>query len=315
MAAALPILTVTANPALDVSTSVDRVEPEHKLRCGPTRLDPGGGGVNVSRVVRSLGGGSLAVYTAGGPTGQAYRGLLEREGVIGRVVPIAGSTRESFTVDETSSGRQFRFVLQGPELSEPEWQALLAAVVDHLPEGGYVVGSGSLPPGAPADLYGRIARQTAARGGRMVVDAAGDPLRAALDVGVYLIKPSRRELGELTGVDVDDDAGLVAAARELVDARRCAVVALSLGAQGAVLVTEDQALRLTSPPVRVLSTVGAGDSFLAAFVLRLAQGRTPAQAFRTAVAAGSATAATPATQVCRAEDVARLEEGLTPIAL
>ena len=315
MATALPILTVTANPALDVSTSVDRVEPEHKLRCGPTRLDPGGGGVNVSRVLRSMGGRSVAVYTAGGPTGQAYRSLLEREGVIGRVVPIAGSTRESFTVDETTSGRQFRFVLQGPDLSEPEWQALLSAVADHLPAGGYVVGSGSLPPGTPADLYGRIARLTAAGGGRMVVDAAGAALRAALDAGVFLIKPSRRELGELTGVDVGDDAGLVAAARELVDAGRCTMVALSLGAQGAVLVTEDQALRLNSPPVRVLSTVGAGDSFLAAFVLRLAEGHPPARAFRAAVAAGSATAALPATQVCTAEDVARLEGGLVPVAL
>jgi len=308
------IVTITPNPALDVSTSVDEVVAEHKLRCGPTRLDPGGGGVNVSRVIRNLGGRSLAVYAVGGPTGQAYREILEREGVVGRVVRIGGSTRESFTVDETSTGQQYRFVLQGPTMHEPEWRALLAAVADDFPVSGYVVPSGSLPPGAPTDLYARIARLAREHDARCVVDTSGDALHAALAEGVFLIKPSRRELAELVGGDLTDAESLVEASRELVGRRACEVVALTLGGAGAIVVTAQEVLRLPTPHVDVRSTVGAGDSFLGAFVLRLAQGRSVRDAFRAGVAAGSASAALEATELCSAEDVARLEKTLEPTA-
>jgi 6-phosphofructokinase 2 len=310
-----PILTVTPNPALDVSTSVDRVVAEHKMRCGPTRLDPGGGGVNVSRVVRNLGGRSLAVHTAGGPTGAAYRELLEREGVPARVVRIAESTRESFTVDEEGSGEQFRFVLQGPHLDEPEWQALLGAVAEEMPVDGYVVPSGSLPPGAPVDLYARIARLAHEDGSRCAVDTSGEALHAALDEGVFLIKPSRRELGELVGASLDDEASLVDAARELVARGSCELVALTLGGAGAILVGADEVLRLPTPGVDVQSTVGAGDSFLGGLLMRLAEGSDLREAFRTAVAAGSATAALPATELCGADAVAELSKGLEPVAV
>src|SRR6187431_2652872 len=200
-----PIVTATPNPALDVSTSTERVMSEHKMRCGTTVLDPGGGGINVSRVIRNLGGRSTAVYAVGGPTGQAYRDLLEREGIAGHAVRIEASTRQSFTVDETSTGQQFRFVLQGPHMREPEWRAFLSAVGDDMPVGGYIVPSGSLPPGAPVDLYARIAHIARERGTRCVIDTSGEALRAALEEGVYLIKPSRRELGELVGAEIDDE--------------------------------------------------------------------------------------------------------------
>ena len=311
----VPILTVTPNPALDVSTSTGIVEPEHKLRCGATRLDPGGGGVNVSRVVRNLGGRSLAVYAIGGPTGDAYRNLLEQEGVAGLAVRIAESTRESFTVDETSTGRQFRFVLEGPTFTEAEWHSLFDAVRGELPGPGLVVASGSLPPGVPDDFYARIARLARDNGARCVIDTSGDALRAALDEGVYLIKPSKRELGELVGDPVDDDAELIEAARELVGAGTCEVVALSLGGDGAIVVSADQALRLPTPKVDVQSTVGAGDSFLAAFLLRIAPGCDLGEALRAGVAAGSATAALPATALVGADDLVHLAEGLVPEAI
>lgn len=305
------ILTLTINPALDVSTSTERVIPGHKLRCGPTMLDPGGGGVNVARVVQRLGGQAVAVYAAGGPTGQAYRQLLDREGVVARIVNIGGSTRESFTVDETSSGEQFRFVLQGPSLQEPEWRDCLAAVDSLGVEGGLLVASGSLPLGVPDDFYARVARIAKQHGMRCVVDASGPALRAALDEGVYLIKPSLRELSELIGTALGSEQDQVAAAQQLVADGRAEVVALTLGAAGAILVTAEGVLRQANPEVEVKSTVGAGDSFLAAFVLRIAQGRSVEEAFRAAVAAGSATAMTPATELCHRADVERLEARLS----
>ncbi|GAA1058704.1 1-phosphofructokinase family hexose kinase [Agromyces bracchium] len=311
MAVHAPIVTLTMNPALDVSSTADRVVPEHKLRCGPSRFDPGGGGVNVSRAIRNLGGSSIAVYPLGGPTGQAYRGFIEEAGLVARVITIGGNTRESFTVDELSTGEQYRFVLQGPMMREPEWRACLSVVADELPVGGFLVASGSLPPGVPDGFYALLAEISADHDVRLVVDASGPALAAALEAGVFLIKPSRDELAELVGAEGElDESAMVDAARSLVTAGRSEVVALTLGARGAILVTSDEVLRLPTPRVEVASAVGAGDAFLGALVLRLAQGRTLPEAFRTAVAAGSATAMLPATELCRASDVARLEADL-----
>jgi len=304
------ILTLTVNPALDVSTSTDRVFSGHKMRCGVTRLDPGGGGINVSRVVSRLGGHTLAVYTAGGATGDAYRKLIEAEHVATLVVPIAGSTRENFTVDEMSTGEQFRFVLEGPELREGEWRALLAVVEQSIPAGGFVVASGSLAPGVPDDFYARVARAARARSAHCIVDTSGPPLAHALAEGVFLVKPSRRELSEHVGAPLDTVESEVDAARSLVAEGSAEFVALTLGAGGAVLASKSGVTRLSVPKVDVRSTVGAGDSFLGAFVLRMAQGNDEGAAFRAAVAAGSATAMTEATELCHREDVERLEAEL-----
>ena len=302
-----PIVTLTVNPALDVSTTTETVMPEHKMRCGPSRVDPGGGGVNVSRVIERLGGHSTAIYAVGGATGQAYRQLLEAEGIIGLAIGIAGSTRQNVTVDETATGQQFRFVLQGPQLTEGEWMQCLTATDAAMHLGGYVVASGSLAPGMPDDFYARVARRARELGVRCIVDASGDALAAAVDEGVYLVKPSGRELGELVGATVMTIDEKVEAARELVGRGRVEVVALTLGGDGAVLVTAESATRLASPPITVHSTVGAGDSFLAAMVLRLAQGHDLAAAFRGGVAAGAATATTEATELCHRDVVERFE--------
>ena len=305
-----PIVTLTVNPALDISTSTEQVISGHKLRCSASRLDPGGGGINVARVVQRLGGRTLAVYTAGGPTGEAYRRLIEAERLPALVVPIQGSTREDFTVDETTTGKQFRFVLQGPGLSEPEWRLCLALLADSIPPGGFVVASGSLPPGVPEDFYAQVARLSRQQGARCIVDASGPSLSAALAEGVFLVKPSRRELGLHVGAALESPGSQVEAASALVADGSAEHVALTLGGEGAVLASKSGILRLAVPQVQVRSTVGAGDSFLAAFVLRLAQGRGIEAAFRAAVAAGSAAVMTPATELCRRDDVERLEAQL-----
>lgn len=305
------IVTLTLNPALDVSTTTERVVSEHKLRCGPTRLDPGGGGVNVSRTVDRLGGRTVAVVALGGPTGELYRRLLDDDGVTVRTVPIAGTTRESFTVRETTSGEQFRFVLQGPQLSEPEWRACLAAAEHAAEPGGYLIASGSLPPGVPDDVYAQMAARCRERGIRFVADASGPALRAVLDEGAYLVTPSRRELEEYLGAQLPDTASQVRAARELVDRGAAELVALTLGASGAVLATADGVEHVpTVPTAEVHTTVGAGDCFLGAFVLRLAQGADPGRALRAGVAAGTAATLAEGTGLGSRDDVERFEAAL-----
>lgn len=311
---AAQIITVTVNPALDVSTAVAEVVADHKLRCGGSRVDPGGGGVNVARVVRRLGGRSLAVYTAGGPIGQAYCRLVEAERVPSLVVPVAGDTRQSFTVDERTTGRQFRYVLEGPELADDEWRTCLDFVAQTISSGSYVVASGSLPPGVPDDFYARVARLAREAGARCVVDAQGAALSAALAEGTFLVKPSRHELETHLGRALEGEASQVDAVAALIAAGSAECVALTLGAGGAVLATRDGVLRRAAPSVEAVSAVGAGDSFLAGLVLRLAQERTAADALRTAVAAGAATVMTPATALCRRADVERLEAAVPAAA-
>lgn len=309
-----PILTVTFNPALDLSTHTARLEAHRKLRCTQSHRDPGGGGVNVSRVLRLLGIDAPAVYLVGGPTGDLYRTLLDAEGVESRPVPIAGETRQNLAVSVEETSEQYRFVLEGPTVSAAEVDAALEIVTRAATPGMWLVASGSLPPGAGDDTYARLARIVRAAGARCVVDASGPALAAALAEGVDLIKPSRRELSQLAGRSLDDDESVAAAARDLVDDARSAAVLVSLGSDGAMLVTADQTLRVPAPKVEVATTVGAGDSLLAAVVLWRARGLGWREALRVGVAAGAAATQSHGTGPASAADIARIEKVVAAVA-
>jgi 6-phosphofructokinase 2 len=300
------ILTVTVNPALDVSTSADQVVDSHKLRCSAAQFHPGGGGINVARVLHRLGSDCLALYAAGGVTGERLGQLLDQEQVPRHCLAIAQETRESFSVHELASGRDFRFVLPGPTLTPLERDAFLDYCKALVTPPRYVVASGSLPPGVPADFYAQLATLATSRGSRFVLDSSGAPLAAALAAGVHLVKPSLRELRELTGRPLVTKAEWLAAARQIVTAGQAQIVALSLGADGALLVTADRALRAGSVPVTVASTIGAGDSFLAGLVWALNREADLEQAFRYGMAAGAAALLTAGTALCQPADVERL---------
>lgn len=309
------IATLTFNPALDLFTTTERVVDTHKLRCGLAQRHPGGGGINVARVLHRLGADCVAVYPAGGPSGALLRELLDAEQVRSHCVTIAGETRESFSVHELASGRDWRFVLPGPELSPAEWQACWDAMQALATGTGWLVASGSLPPGAPADCHARLARLARERQWRLVVDASGPALAAALAAGVYLAKPSLRELRELSGRPLLAPGDWLAAARELVRDGRAEIVAVSLGAQGALLATREGAFRAEGLAVHVASTIGAGDSFTAGLLWALDAGEPVDEALRYAVAAGSAALLTPGTALCQPADVRRLRSRVVVTAL
>ena len=300
------IVTLTLNPAVDKSASVDHVSPERKLRCRPPEYDPGGGGINVSRAVRMLGGDSLALFTAGGPAGELLSSLLEREGVPHRVVRTRGFTRENLTVYEDSSGLQFRFGMPGPGLAEPEWRECLESISALEFRPACIVASGSLPPGVPEDFYGRLAESCRATGADLVVDASGDPLKLAVEHGVFMIKPNAREFAQLAGRDGMDESEQEEFARELVRRGRCRVVVVSLGAAGALVADREGCTRLRAPSVKPRSKVGAGDSMVAGTVVGLARGYPALEAVRFGVAAGAAAVTTDGTRLCRKEDAEKL---------
>ncbi len=300
------IVTITPNPAVDVSTSVDKIVPIYKLRGTSQRRDPGGGGINVARVIRRLGGDVSAIYPVGGATGGMLRNLLEKESVASRTFAIAEETREDFFVNEISTGQPYRFILPGPRLAEAEWQECLAQLSAIEPFPRFLVASGSLPVGVPDDFYARVARIAKQRGARMVVDTSGRALAAALAEGVDLIKPNLREMRELTGSEPAGASEWEAAARALVDSGKVAVIALTMGHLGAALVTRDKVMRARPIPVVPVSAVGAGDSFLGALIWQLASGADLEHAFRQAVAAGAAALLYPGTELCQPNDVKRL---------
>jgi 6-phosphofructokinase 2 len=299
------VLTITMNPSIDISSTVDRVIPSRKLRCGSARRDPGGGGINVARVIDRLGHDVTALFPAGGGVGHQLRALVEAEKLKCIAIAIDGETREDFTIVERVSDTEYRFVSQGPTLHEWEWRACLDALESLPGPIDYVVASGSLPPGAPEDFYARVVVIAHARGTPVAIDSSGPALKAALD-GVDLFKPSLREMRELTGRDLADPTACIDVCRDFVAEGRARIVALTLGSQGAILGTGGGVWRAWPLPIKAVSTVGAGDCFLGAMVCALSEGAEPPEAFRTAVAAGSAALLSPGTQLCRPEAVAEL---------
>jgi 6-phosphofructokinase 2 len=298
------IVTLTLNPAIDGAAEADEVRPIRKVRTWNERYDPGGGGINAARVIRELGGRAFAVYLSGGTTGPVLDGLILASGIDGQRIPVAGHTRISHTVHERSSGLEFRFVPEGPLVAMEEWQACLAALENIDCE--YLIASGSLPRGVPVDFYVEVARVAARKGARLVLDTSGEALQAATAHGVYLIKPSLGELEQLIGRKLPNPVDQEDAVRGLIQSKAAEMVALTLGRDGAVLATRDGLHRLPGLKVTPKSAVGAGDSFLAAMTLGLAQSRRPEDAFAFAVAAGTATVLTSGTELCRREDVERL---------
>ncbi len=299
------IVTLTMNPALDITTSVDTVRHTEKLRCGPPRYDPGGGGINVARIANALGGSVCAVLPAGGPTGDVVTTLLKDEAVPFRLVPIAAATRESFTVNEKSTGQQYRFVLPGPRLTSTEQARCLDELRMAARSAEFVVASGSLPPGVPLDFPQRVAEMCGQLNVPFILDTSGGGLQHVRS-GVYLLKASLRELGECVGRPLATESEQFVAAHELVESGRARIVLVSLGSQGAVLTTRHASHRFAAIAMRGGSGVGAGDAMVAAITIGLSRGWPLIKSVRLGIAAGAAMLMTPGTAACDPADVDKL---------
>jgi 6-phosphofructokinase 2 len=299
-------VTVSVNPALDASMSVDHVMVDRKLRCSEPEYDPGGGGINSARVLRTLGTDVVAVYPIGGPMGAILVELLEAEGLPSAPVRIAGWTRENFTVRELASNQQYQFVAPGPTLEAADLERMVESIADMEPRVDFVVLSGSLAPGVPTGFYASIIELGHERGFRVAVDVAGEPLRLAVKAGPALIKPNLPELEALVGRQLPLESDQEDAIREVLAMGPVEAVIASLGAGGAVVGTAEGISRLRAPTVRVKSRVGAGDSMVGGMVHAVLRGETVLDAARLGVACGSATCMQPGTRLCAADDVDRL---------
>ncbi|MBT9391825.1 1-phosphofructokinase family hexose kinase [Hymenobacter sp. NST-14] len=304
------IVTLTLNPTVDKSTTADQILPDHKLRCTKPKFEPGGGGINVSRALRRLGTDSVAVFPVGGPSGVLLRQLLSAEEIEQRPIETEGWTRENFIVVDSSSGQQYRFGMPGAELQPEEQQRVLRALEELPRHPEFLVISGSLPPGVAPEFLVEVVRAAKAQGVRVIADTSGPALRALLQEGVYLTKPNVGELSKMTGVEELDNEAVADAARQLVASGQSEVVVVSMGPQGACVVSAAGTDYIPAPSVKKRSTVGAGDSMVAGLVHGLATGRSLRETARLGVACGSAATMNPGTELFKKADVDKLYQWL-----
>lgn len=300
------IVTITVNPAIDKSTIVDHIVPQHKLRCNEAKFEPGGGGINVSRVIKRLGGLSLAIFPVGGYTGELLQQLLDKEGIIQNPIKIKNWTRENFMAVDASINQQFRFIMNGHEMSPEEGQILLDKLSNLNEKPDYIVASGSLSPGLADDFFARIAKVAEKIGSRFILDTSGQALQLASMEKIYLLKPNLSELSKMVGVESLKTEMIIDAAKEIIDKGKCTMLTVSLGAAGALFVSKDYTELIPAPPVNLKSTVGAGDSMVAGMVLSLAQEKSLQETVRFGVACGTAATMRSGTELCMKNDVENL---------
>ncbi|MDN5765773.1 MAG: 1-phosphofructokinase [Humibacillus sp.] len=303
------IVTLTPNPSIDRAVFIDALHRGEVHRCTGSRIDPGGKGVNVSRAVAAQGGETVAVLPSGGPEGHLLRELLTDAGVPHVGVPVAGSVRMNISVLEPD-GTTTKLNEPGPDLSHDETAALLSTTLERGAKADWVVGCGSLPPGAPTDLYAAVVTDVRARGGRVAIDSSGEAMAAAVAARPNLIKPNHDELAELVGHALPTLRDVRDAARDLVT-DGIEIVAVSLGGDGALLVTAAEFAHAIAPISAPLSTVGAGDCMLAGLLHGLSLGLDPADALVMGVTWGAAAVTLPGSRVPTPTDLDGIRAELT----
>ena len=300
------ILTLTLNPAIDKSTVTDLIQPESKQRCSYVLNEPGGGGINVSKALKKLRAESIALFPAGGHNGEKLKSLLAAEEIPFHSIDSSVETRENWVVLESNTNHQFRFTFPGKPIEESVFKNLIDDIRSFSPT--YVIASGSLPPGLPAHFYGLIVKTANSVGAKCIVDTSGPALQALKGKHAFLIKPNIGELCKMLNVDSLQNNEVHDAAQQAVRDGFAELIAVSMGPEGAWLVTADEKHFAAAPAVKKKSTVGAGDSMVAGITYMLQEQQPLQQVINFGVACGSAATMNEGTQLFKIEDVHKLYE-------
>jgi 6-phosphofructokinase 2 len=296
------ILTITFSPCIDKSFCIPELIPEKKLRTSIPKTEPGGGGINVARVLARLGVNAMALYPSGGYTGKALDQLMAGEHIPVISVKTQNETRESIIVLETSTNRQFRFTMPAPALNEKELEKIIERIKE-IEKLDFIVISGSISADISSKIFSQLDLISRKKKAKLIVDTSGEALKCAVDHGVYLIKPNISELAYIAGKEYLRADEIVYQAKNIIRTKNCEIIVVSLNAEGAMLVTNDKAIPVVAPAVKVKSTVGAGDSMVAGVVFALSTGNDIETATQYGVACGTAATLNAGTELCYKKDV------------
>lgn len=300
------IVTLTVNPAIDKSAKINGLIPDIKMQCHSIQYHPGGGGINISRILKNLEIKSDCVFTSGGNTGNLLQDLLTEEKIPFTAITTKGRTRENFSVVDTHTQLQYRFGMPGSELSNDELLKVKNVISSKMTSGDILVLSGSLTNNMPVDFYAQLIRLVKNDNIKVVVDTSGKPLQKALNEGLYLIKPNQKELAQLAGIDVLTSSEQEKFAMELVDSGKAKFVAVSLGARGAFLASKDGIIYQATPSVKVKSTIGAGDSMVGGLIYGITKNLPQSDILKWGVVCGVATTISEGTTLAQKENISKV---------
>ncbi|NPA15824.1 MAG: 1-phosphofructokinase [Deferribacteres bacterium] len=302
------IATVTLNPSLDHNIEVEELKIDDVTRMLNSKLDPGGKGINVSRIINTLGGPTVAYGFIAGKEGGQLSLFLAEEGILNSFIAVEGRTRINVIITERKTGKQTRINAEGPRVEIEDLERLKERIT-RLGGGicsvSFMVFAGSLPPGLPKTTYRDLIEEIKELGIKVVLDTDGEPLKQGVKAKPFMIKPNTYELQRLVDREIKTESDVLDAAERLLS-DGIELVAVTRGGKSAFLVTKDFIYRCQPPKIKVISAVGSGDAFIGAFLLALYRGHGYPEAFKWGIAAGAATALVPGTGLMRKEDFEEL---------
>ena len=304
----MKIITLTVNPALDKSAKVDGLIPTQKLKCHSIQYQPGGGGINISRVLKRLGTESTCIVPTGGDTGKHLTELLIKETIQPEILNIKDWTRENLSVFDTQSNLQYRFGMPGNELSVTELNSIENLLLKKVDSEDILVLSGSLAENMPVDYYAQLIKLFANKNVKIIIDTSGPALKEALKENVFLMKPNQRELAQLAGKEFLSSAEQETFAMELIKSKKAEFVVVSLGARGAFIASAKGIFYKSTPSVKVKSTIGAGDSMVAGLIYGIQQEFSPENMLKWGVVCGVATTMSEGTDLATNENIDKVLE-------
>lgn len=299
----MKIITLTVNPALDKSAKVEGLVANQKLKCHTIQYQPGGGGINISRMLKRLEVDNVCIVTSGGDTGKHLTNLLLKENIGPKIIPVKEWTRENLSVVDTKSGLQYRFGMPGNELVKIELDSIKNLLKEIVNPQDILVLSGSLAEKMPADYYAQLIKFLADKNVKIVIDTSGSALKEALKENVYLMKPNQRELAQLAGKIFLSKAAQEAFALKLIKSKKAVYVVVSLGARGAFLASSEGIFYKSTPSVLVKSTIGAGDSMVAGLLYGIQKEFSPEKMLEWGVVCGVATTMSEGTGLATKENI------------
>lgn len=299
------IATVTLNPSLDESIIVNGLKVDETNRWTSLHRYAGGKGIGVSRAIHEMGGRTIVYGFIGGPDGRQVEILLDEKGVPFSFTPIEQETRTNVIITDTKTSQQTRIDAPGPHISKKELERFHRKIREIYPKPDLIVVGGSIPPGVPVNIYYDIVLEAKSYGIRSILDSAGQWLAEGIKAKPYLVKPNVHEAEELLNLELPTEEAIIKAVINLVE-MDIEVAVISRGKDGFIAATRERIFKVVSPPVRVRSSVGAGDCTIAGLALKLAYGEPLIEACRLAVAMGTAAVLTPGTELCHRDEVERL---------